>query len=128
MQKFLNELYQRNVVRATSAYLAFSWLLIQIAHLVDHALGLFGVTQRWVMILLCIGLIPMFTYSWRYEITGEGIREENQFVPPKRVHHRVARKLDRVTVTLLLLAFSLTVIDQFGIEPMNPPAASVSED
>ena len=42
MREFFDELYRRNVVRAASAYLAFAWMSMEVAHLLDHAMGIAG--------------------------------------------------------------------------------------
>ncbi|MDX1570913.1 MAG: hypothetical protein R3200_10525 [Xanthomonadales bacterium] len=120
MRNFFNELYRRNVIRATSAYLAFAWLATQIAHLADHAMDISGSAQRWLMMFLCIGLIPTVTFSWRYELMEHGLQEEENIPRPKLVHHNVATGLDRITIIFLLLAFLLAVVDQFAIEPESP--------
>lgn len=120
MREFLEQLYRRNVMRATSAYLAFAWLMTEIAHLTDHALGVSGVAQRWLMIFLCIGLMPTISFSWRYELTQDGVKEEEEIPRPKRVHHRFATQLDRITFALLLVAFAVAVVDQMAIETVSP--------
>lgn len=120
MRDFLNQLYRRNVMRTTSAYLAFAWLMIELAHLADHALGVSGVAQRWLMIFLCIGLMPTISFSWRYELTHEGVKEEEKIPKPKRVHHRFATTLDRITFALLAVAFIVSVVDQMAIEKVSP--------
>lgn len=127
MRNFFNELYRRNVVRATSAYLAFAWLAMMVAHLADHAMDISGSAQRWLMIFLCIGLIPTVTFSWRYELMEDGLQEEDRIPRPKTVHHGIATKLDRITILLLLAAFSLAVVDQFAIEPESPHEYEVIE-
>ena len=120
MRRFLNELYRRNVVRATSAYLAFAWLMLQLAHLLDHATGVSGVAQRWLIIFLLLGLFPVLSYSWRYELTRRGVEEEETIPRPKRVHHSLATNLDRITMVMLLLAFAIAVVDLTAIEPISP--------
>ena len=70
------ELKRRNVIRAGAAYLAFSWLLIQI---IETLLPLFGISDdaaRTVVVVLAIGFIPVMVVAWTFELTADGFRRE----------------------------------------------------
>lgn len=120
MRHFLSELYRRNVVRSTSLYLALAWVLMELSHLLDHFMGISGTTQRYLMVFLTIGFIPVVLFSWRYELTDHGLEDEERLPQPKAIHHPMATRQDWWTIMLLLFAYLLTLVDQFAIEPYSP--------
>ena len=75
------ELKRRNVLRAGTAYLAFSWLFIQI---VETLLPLFDVSDaaaRTVVVVLAIGFIPVLVLAWTFELTAD-----EQIALPAELH------------------------------------------
>ena len=56
MNRFLEELKRRNVLRVLIAYLAASWLLIQVAETLFPIFDLADEAVRLIVILLVIGL------------------------------------------------------------------------
>ena len=69
---FFDELKRRNVLRVGAAYLAVSWLLIQVGETVFPAFGFGGTGVRIVIIMLVIGFIPVLIFAWAFELTPEG--------------------------------------------------------
>jgi tetratricopeptide (TPR) repeat protein len=70
---FLNESNRRRVLRALIAYLAFAWLIIQIAAVLFPVFQLgVGMTRLLVYVLL-IGFFIWMVFSWYYDITPQGI-------------------------------------------------------
>ncbi len=74
MQSFYNELKRRNVLRVAIAYLAGTWLLIQVLETLFPIFGLPETSVRVVVIILAIGFIPAVILSWLFEATPEGIQ------------------------------------------------------
>ena len=73
---FISELRRRNVFRAAAAYLAVSWVLMQLAEITFPAFGLGDQAILVLIALLAIGLIPALTLAWVFEITPEGVKRE----------------------------------------------------
>lgn len=114
----LAELRRRNVIRAGLAWLALSWLLVAIAVGLFPYLGMPQAAIRALLYGLLLALPAVLVLAWRYEITDGSARrittrgESN----PQRI--RTGRRIDQLTVVLLLFAVSLSAIRQFV-----PPAA-----
>ena len=72
MSLFL-ELKRRNVLRVAIAYLAVSWLLIQVVETLFPIFGLSDELIRLLVILLIIGFPLILIVSWLYELTPEGV-------------------------------------------------------
>ena len=68
-----SELKRRNVLRVAIAYLAVSWLLIQIVETLFPIFGLSEELVRLFVILLVTGFPLVLIFSWLYELTPEGV-------------------------------------------------------
>ena len=68
-----SELKHRNVIRVAIAYLAVSWLLIQVVETLFPVFGLSDALIRLVVILLAIGFPLILIFSWLYELTPAGL-------------------------------------------------------
>ncbi|MCH7982038.1 MAG: hypothetical protein IID59_11090 [Proteobacteria bacterium] len=111
------ELKRRNVFRAGAAYLAFSWLLIQI---VETLLPLFGISDdaaRTVVVVLAIGFIPVMVVAWTFELTADGFRREAVVDHDSASSRQSTRRLDRVVIVLLGLAVVYFAVDKFIFDP-----------
>jgi len=73
MNKFLNELKRRNVIKATIAYLVVAWIIIQVAIAVLPTFGAPEWVTQAIIIILAIGLPIWIIISWIYDITPQGI-------------------------------------------------------
>ena len=110
------EIRRRNVHRAAVAYVALSWLIIQV---IDTVLPDFGITGavRVTTIVLGIGFIPAMILAWVFEFTPEGIKRESETdhsAPGARVQ---SRRVDRAIIAVLSLAVVVFAVDKFVLEP-----------
>jgi len=110
---FFSELKRRNVIRVAAAYLVASWLLLQITDVLSNILELPGSAGKFVFVVLIIGLIPTLIFSWVYEMTPEGLKRDSDVVADQSISLHTARKLDRITIVLLLIVAGIVVIDRF---------------
>ena len=114
---FWGELTRRNVVRVGLAYLAFAWLLIQVA---DTVLPNFG-APPWVMQALisaaALGFIVALLLAWFYELTPEGIKTAASGAPDEPVKF-TGRKIDFVIIGVLILAVGFLLVRPPGNERM----------
>ncbi len=111
------ELKRRNVIRAGAAYLAFSWLLIQI---VETLLPLFDISDaaaRTVVVVLAIGFVPLLIVAWTFELTADGFRRETVVDHDSVTSRQSTRRLDRVIIVLLGLAVVYFSVDKFIFDP-----------
>jgi adenylate cyclase len=98
------ELKRRNVIRVGIAYLAGSWLVLEVARTL---LGTFGYDEsviRFVIIALAIGLIPTLVFSWVYELTSEGLKKESEIDHENVTLFPLNQKLDFLIIGLLVLS------------------------
>ncbi len=111
------ELKRRNVFRVAIAYLAASWLLIEVAETIFPLYGFGDTPARIVVTLLAIGFPLFLVFSWVFEITPEGLKLEKDVKREKSVAPQTGKKLDRVIIVLLALALGYFAFDKFVLEP-----------
>ena len=111
------ELKRRNVFRAAAAYVAVSWLLIQVAETTFPAFGLDDGELRIMIILLAVGLVPAVALSWVFEFTPEGWKRDAELDRGSPLSRRTNRLLDRAIVLVLGLGIAYFAVDKFLLDP-----------
>ena len=114
---FFGELKRRNVFRVAIAYLAAAWLLIEVAGTLFPGFGIPDWAFRFVVIVLAIGFLPTLVFSWAYEITPEGLKREKEVVRDVSITLLTAKRLDRITIGLIVLAVAFIVADRTWLNP-----------
>jgi len=123
---FFSELRRRNVFRVGIAYAVAAWLLLQLTEVLTELLQLPPAVGHTVIVLLAIGAIPVLVFSWVYELTPEGIRRDAEVPRDRSAGDQTARKLNLVTIGMLVAVAALVLFDRFvpgGTAP-EPAAAT----
>lgn len=122
----LAELKRRNVFRVGAAWLALSWLLVAIADRLFPFIGLPVEAIRGLVLGLLLALPVALVLAWLFELTSTGLRRDRGPMGDNPENARTARRLDQLTIVLVLLALVLSAIRQFvlpaGVEPEPVPA------
>lgn len=118
---FISELKRRNVFNVAITYLVASWLLLQIVDVLTPILDLPGSVGKVVFLLLVVGLIPALIFSWVYEMTPEGLQRDSVLTPDPATSRETAKKLNGVTIILLLIVAGIVVIDRIIPETVEQP-------
>lgn len=113
---FFEELKRRNVIRVAVAYLAVTWLLTEVASTVFPLFGVPDWGTRFVVIILALGFVPTLVFSWAYELTPEGLKKEKDVVREKSITHLTARRLDSITIAVVILVLAVFVVDHFWLD------------
>lgn len=71
------ELRRRKMFRVAVAYLAGSWLLIQVAETLLPVYGFGDAAIRAVVAVLAICAVPVMAMSWLYQFTSHGIKKQS---------------------------------------------------
>ena len=122
------ELKRRNVFRVAIAYLALAWLLIEVAGTLFPGFGIPDWAFRFVVILLALGFVPTLIFSWAYEITPEGLKREKEIVRDESITQLTARRLDKLTIGLIVVALAIIAVDRFWLSPRIPDSSITSTD
>jgi len=114
---FLNELKRRNVIRVGIAYLASTWLLIQVLETLLPIFDLPATSVRVVVIVLAIGFVPVTVFAWVFELTPEGLKRDAGIDLAVPTSGRVNKHLDRAIMVVLALALGYFAFDKFVLDP-----------
>ncbi len=139
----MQELKRRNVFRVAIAYLALAWLLTEVAGTVFPGFGIPDWAFRFIVIALALGFVPVLVFSWVYEITPEGLKRERDIVRDESITHLTARRLDWLTICLVVVALGFVMVDRLVLSgadsrpdraavetaaPSDQPSPAESED
>jgi TolB-like protein/Tfp pilus assembly protein PilF len=112
---FVKELRRRRVFRMTAWYILASWVLIQVASEALPALSLDERAIRYVWLTVLGGFPIAVIFSWRYDVTAQGIRRTATGIESSIEELRLGR-----TDYLLLLV--IAVLASVGVYDMSQRA------
>ena len=116
------ELKRRNVLRVAAAYVAVSWLLIQVVETLFPVFGLSDAAIRAVVIVLAIGFVPAVISAWAFELTPEGLVRDAEVDRAAPSIKAATKRLDRVVMVTLALAVGFFALDKFVLDPARDEA------
>lgn len=114
------ELKRRNVFRVAALYVVAAWVLLQ---LVDLAIGAAGgpLWPLWVLMgLLAVGLLVSLWVAWTFELTPRGLQRDDTVEPSASFRRQTANRLNLITLSLLLIAIGLVLVD-YAIDDEKVP-------
>lgn len=123
------ELKRRNVIRVGVAYLIAAWLVLQIIDVVGPILGIPDWVPQTLLLLLGLGLVAALIIAWAYELTPDGIRRESRVDPDASITVQTGRKLNQITIGLLVAVLAVVATDRLIPESGTPaePAPIVQD-
>lgn len=107
------ELQRRNIFRVGIAYIASSWLLIQVVETIFPLFGFSDTPARVVVVLLSICFIPALIFTWVFELTPEGLKRESEINRSESITALTGKKLDRAIIVVLAIALVYFSFDKF---------------
>ena len=116
------ELKKRNVLRAAAAYVAVSWLLIQVVETLFPVFGLSDGAIRLVVIVLAIGFVPAIIVAWAFELTPSGFVRDEDVDRTSAAVQANTKRLDRVIMVVLAAAVGFFAVDKFVFDPARDAA------
>jgi len=115
----IGELRRRNVLRIATAYVAVSWLVVQVAETLFPVFGLGDTAIRAVVVVLVAGFVPALILAWVFEWTPEGFRRDEDVDRTSPFSRRMAKRLDRAVMVILALALGYFAFDKFALAPQR---------
>ena len=76
LSQLFQELKRRNVFRVAIAYLAVSWVILQVADIVFESVTAPDWLMQVLLFFIAIGFIFALFFAWAFEMTPDGIKKE----------------------------------------------------
>ena len=125
--RLLEELKRRKVYRVGIAYLAASWVALQLADVVLENLDLPGWAFKALLSLIVIGFPIALGLAWAFELTPEGLRRDTpEDAPPATTKGSAGQYIQLTITAVLAIAVGVLVVDRFRAEAEGPPASTVA--
>ncbi len=105
--RLIAELKRRRVFKSTIAYLAISWVIIQIASIIFPVFDAPNYSLKALIYFLCVGLVLWIAFSWVYDITDQGIKKTDDLEFSEESHKLANRTLNTVIASALGIAVTL---------------------
>jgi TolB-like protein len=119
MNKFIEELKRRNVIKSALAYLVVSWVITQVATTVLPTFGAPAFVTKTIIFILAIGFPLWLIFSWVYEITEKGIKKTVNIEPEESITPQTNNRLNKIIIGALAIAIALLLVNHFGNRSEN---------
>ena len=121
--KLISELKRRHVFKSAIAYLAISWIVIQIASTILPSFDAPDYMLRGLIYFLAIGLIFWIGFSWYYDLTPDGIQKTEDTETNIELNTLSNRRLNKViAVSLGFAVLILAVVSYWAGSNWNEQA------
>jgi len=112
ISNFIEELKRRNVFKVAAAYGIASWLLAQIANVLEEALELPAWFDAVTVSALLIGFPIALIFAWAFELTPEGIKKSKEVEITESVTNRTGKKLNGIIIAVLSVAVFFLLVER----------------
>ncbi|MFT7130754.1 MAG: TolB-like protein [Gammaproteobacteria bacterium] len=109
MNGLFEELKHRNVFRVGIAYLALTWLVIQITNIAVPALNLPETLNSIVFYLGLIGFPFALLLAWAFELTPDGLKRSSDVADDASIRADSSRKLNYVVIAMLVFIAAIAL-------------------
>jgi hypothetical protein len=120
----VQELKRRNVFRVAVAYIVAAWVIIEVSSLILDVYESPDSVIRIIVALLALGLPFALVFAWAFEVTPEGIKRESEVDRSLSATHFTAKRLDLLTIAMVVVAVGLFSIDRFWPETLGNSTVS----
>jgi TolB-like protein/Tfp pilus assembly protein PilF len=107
---FFRELRRRRVLRMSAGYIIAAWVLVQITDLILPAFNIHESAIRYAWLAVVLGFPIALIFSWKYDVTTQGILRTPALGQNERVDLRL-KKTDYALLTLLIALVAAGVFD-----------------
>ena len=109
----ISELKRRHVFKSTIAYLAISWIVIQIASVILPAFNSPEYVLKALIYILSVGLIFWIAFSWIYDLTADGFQKTDDRPTDEETLKLTNKRLNKVIAGSVGIAVLLLVVVSF---------------
>jgi len=122
-----NELKRRNVFKVAVAYTVAAWVLLQVVDLVLESIDAPAWVMQVFLLIVVLGFVVAVIIAWAYEMTPEGLKRDSEVQREESIAGHTAKKLDKLTVVLLVVVGLMVIADRLIPESSNSKEPIASE-
>ncbi|MEE8507514.1 MAG: tetratricopeptide repeat protein [Myxococcota bacterium] len=123
---FFAELKRRSVFRVAAAYAAVGWLVLEVSSVVLPTFE----APEWILrvftFLVILGFPVALVAAWAFELTPEGVKWEKDVDRSRAVVEKTGRRLDLITIAVLVVAVGFFALDRFVWDDRGAPGESTA--
>lgn len=125
---FFAELKRRNVFKVAAAYSAVAWMFLELSALALNAFSAPAWVMKVVIFFAVAGFAVAVLLAWAFELTPEGIRRTSDLEAATELRAPRSGRWMLITISALVLALLLVVVDSYVLEDAPEVAKSVSAE
>ena len=105
-----------------------AWVITEVSSLVLEIYESPDSVIRIIVALLALGLPFALVFAWAFEVTPEGIKRESEVDRSRSITHLTARRLDLLTIAMVVVAVGLFSVDRFLPDQYRDAPVAVVDD
>jgi tetratricopeptide (TPR) repeat protein len=106
------ELKRRNVYKGSLAYLAVAWIILQVFSILLPLIEAPSWVLKTITLILFIGFPFWVFFSWRYDITPEGIKKIESVIDIESNNRNRSKLINRLIFLAAFVALSILALNQ----------------
>lgn len=128
LNKYLDELKRRQVVKVGIAYLVVAWLILQVSSIVLPAFNAPPYILKILLFVLAIGFPICLILAWIYEITPSGVQKTKTIDPTIPKSFLKGDRLKKTIIVGLSFVVIFLLYNQFNVKTENNTVPSEIEE
>ena len=107
------ELRRRNIFRVAGMYFIVSWVLLQLAVILEGSLNLPSWFDTFVTVMVLLGFPIAMIVTWAFELTPDGIKLTEVTKRKNQIPEKTGQRIDMILVVLLIGVGAIVLSDRF---------------
>ena len=112
MSNFFNELKNRNVYKAATAYVVTGWLIMQVVDTMSNNLSWPPEIAYWITNILIVGFPITLVITWLYEVTPAGLKRTGKIQEDTPENRRSGKRLNHLIIGALAIFICFMLVER----------------
>ena len=112
MSNFFNELKNRNVYKAATAYVVTGWLIMQVVDTMSNNLEWPPAIASWITKILIVGFPITLVITWLYEVTPAGLKRTGKVQEDTPENRRSGKRLNHLIIGALAITICFMLVER----------------
>ena len=112
MSNFFNELKNRNVYKAATAYVVTGWLIMQVVDTMSNNLSWPPEIASWITKILMVGFPITLVVTWLYEVTPQGLKLTGAVQEDTQENRRSGKRLNHLIIGALAITICFMLVER----------------